>query len=358
MERLKVAALEFVELAETGTELGIVSYSDDADASSGRANEPIFALGADRSDWTDAIRGLTPDNWTNIGAGLRKARDMITSAGGVTANTYIVLMTDGLNNRPQPQATADADLQAAVDDLLADGIPVYVTCTGSDRGLEAQCSEIAAGTSGHYVDSEDASALPDAFVKFHARGAGYEQILSATGLLSKAAPTNVFVEQGSEAVSFVLSWDKKNASAGMTVTHKDTDTDYDSLPMTQGRYLRVENPPPGEWVVNISVGGVVFVDSEYVLSAFSWDCRLVSIGGPLSPARRSRFLLYRAAWKASSAIQRKALWLVSSALTGRKTVLNCTIGAGTEPGAATMFRRTEPSPGSTRTRNLRARTPA
>ncbi len=56
----------------------------------------------------------------------------------------------------------------------------------------------------------------------------------------------------------------------MTVTDPNG-TDYDSLPMIQGRILRVENPVSGEWVVNISVGGDVFVDSECVLSAFSFN---------------------------------------------------------------------------------------
>lgn len=270
MERLRVAAKDFVALAETDTELGIVSYSDDAESTSGRANVPIAALGADRSTWNNAIDGLAPNNWTNIGAGLEKARDMITTAGGVTANTYIVLMTDGLNNRPSPQATADADLQAKIADLLSDGIPVYVTCTGSDRGLASQCSEIASGTGGHYVDSTDAAALPEAFVELHERSAGYQQIASETGILSRFTETNVYVEPGSESVSFTLNWEQASASASMTVTDPDGNN-YDSLPMPQGRYVRVSEPVSGDWIVRISVGGDVFNDSAFVLKAFSFN---------------------------------------------------------------------------------------
>ncbi|MHC4404296.1 MAG: vWA domain-containing protein, partial [Planctomycetota bacterium] len=117
MERLKVAATDFVALAENGTELGIVSYSDDAEAASGHASVPVTALGTNRAAWNNAINGLAPGGWTNIGDGLQKAMDMIAAAGGVTANTFIVLMTDGINNRPAPQAVADADLQAKIDDL-------------------------------------------------------------------------------------------------------------------------------------------------------------------------------------------------------------------------------------------------
>ncbi|UCG88368.1 MAG: VWA domain-containing protein, partial [Gemmatimonadota bacterium] len=87
MERLKVAANDFVTLAESGTELGIVSYSNDAEATSGRQNVAIAALGANRSNWTNAINAMSPNLRTNIGAGLQKAKDMINAAGGVTANT-------------------------------------------------------------------------------------------------------------------------------------------------------------------------------------------------------------------------------------------------------------------------------
>jgi hypothetical protein len=280
MERLKVAAEDFVTLAEDGTELGLVSYSDDAADSSERSNVDINALGEDRSVWTDEIYRLTPDNWTNIGAGLQKAREMITTAGGVTGNTYIVLMTDGLNNKPEPQTTADADLQAKISDLLADGIPVYVTCTGSDRGLDSQCAEIATGTGGHYVDSDSATRLPEVFVDFHERIAGGEPIMSASGQLSKAKKESVFVEQGSESVAFTLIWDNANASAGMTIIDPNNKS-YDSLAMRQGRYFRKSKPVSGEWRVKIEVGGDVFVDSDYVMRAFSKN-RSVSLAASVS----------------------------------------------------------------------------
>lgn len=271
MERLQVAARDFVTLAEDHTEVGIVSYSDDAANSSTRQNVNIGPLGTDRSAWTDEIDRLAPDNWTNIGAGLEKAREMITSADGVTGNTYIVLMTDGLNNRPEPQATADADLQAKIDDLLADGVPVYVTCTGSDRGLDSQCAEIAAGTGGHYVDADSAARLPEVFVKFHERINGGEPIVSERGRLTEKAPEAeypVFVEQGAESVAFTLVWDKANTSASMTVTDPDL-VSHDSQTMPQGRYFRKDNPASGVWRVAIEIEGDVFVETDYVMRVFS-----------------------------------------------------------------------------------------
>ena len=94
------------------------------------------------------------------------------AAGGVTANTCIVLMTDGLNNRPQDDPAGT--LNSALADLLSDGIPVYVTCTGGDLGLSSQCAEIAAATGGFYVDSADAADLPQAFADFHEKVPGFD----------------------------------------------------------------------------------------------------------------------------------------------------------------------------------------
>jgi Mg-chelatase subunit ChlD len=76
MQRLKVAAGDFIATAQNGTELGLQSFASDAETASGRATVPIAALGANRSAWTNAVNGLTPSTRTNIGAGLQKAKDI------------------------------------------------------------------------------------------------------------------------------------------------------------------------------------------------------------------------------------------------------------------------------------------
>lgn len=269
IERLKVAAKNFVSLAENGAELGIVSYATDAAVASGRVEVAIAPLGANRAAWNNAIDGLGPSTRTNIGAGLQNARDLITAAGGVTANTYIVLMSDGLNNEPAPQANADADLNAKIAMLLADGIPVYVTCTGSDLGLASQCSEIGTGTGGHYVDSANAAQLPEAFADFHERIIAHEPVHSVAGDLGKVTPKDpvatTFVEEGSQSASFVLQW--ANPEAGATMVVQDPKGDYhDAQQMTMGRFLRVANPAPGDWRIFVNPRGAAspFVARAYV----------------------------------------------------------------------------------------------
>jgi hypothetical protein len=265
MERLKVAANDFVTLAESGTELGIVSFSTDAVADPiPHANVPIAPLGAVRTTWTNAINGLTPDGWTNIGDGLQKARDMIGPPDGVTANTFIVLMTDGINNRPSPGY--EAHLTGILSTLLADGIPVYVTCTGGDLGLSSQCSEIATATGGFYVDSADAADLPEAFADFHEKISGREAMDSVSGRLAEAKSKKVFVEEGSESVTFTLMWQDEKAAATMILIDP-AGGQHQTFPMPQGRYARIGKPTPGEWEMVIDPRGDV--QGDYVARAYS-----------------------------------------------------------------------------------------
>jgi len=253
LERLKVAAKDFIALAENGTELGIVSYSDDAEADSGRVNVAIAPLGADRTTWNNAINDLAPTAWTNIGAGLQKAKDMIIAAGGVTANTFIVLMSDGINNRPAPQSNADADLQAKINDLMISGIPVYVTCTGGDLGLSSQCSEIAAGTGGFYVDSADSARLAEAFVDIHERISRRDSVSSFSSWLNEKDDI-FFVEEGCESATFTLIWQKLNMEVSMAVIDPNGNQ-YGGKMMPQGEFVRVMNPVPGFWKMNIDWSG-------------------------------------------------------------------------------------------------------
>ena len=253
MERLKVAAGDFIATAENNTEVGIVSYSDDANTANGHAGVAIAALGNNRNNWNNAINNLSPNGWTNIGDGLQKAKDMIVAAGGVTANTYIVLMTDGLNNRPVPQATADADLQAKINDLLASGIPVYVTCTGGDLGLQSQCAEIATGTNGFNADSAQAAKLPENFVDFHERITGHQAIDSVYGNFGKrdaANPIVIYVDEGSQSASFSLLWDDPSARAYAILVDPDG-TEHRMRSIPQGLYTRIANPKVGNWTLRI-----------------------------------------------------------------------------------------------------------
>lgn len=257
IERLKVAANDFISMASDDVEVGIVSYASDAEIASGRVIEAIDDLGTNRGALTAAISGLSPSTRTNIGDGLEKAKDLIIDAGGVTGNTFVVLMTDGKNNEPRPLESAEAHLNTKVAELLAANIPVYVTCTGSDLGLSSQCAEIADGTNGFYVDSADAARLPEAFVGFHESIAGYQPIDSAESDFAKIKsfkPKVVYVDEGSESATFTLLWHDPAADAVLSITDPDGQV-YQAVSMPQGRYATIKDPKPGNWLLSVDPRG-------------------------------------------------------------------------------------------------------
>lgn len=180
IERLKVAANDFIALAPSESEVGIVTYATDV-----TEERVIDSLGSDRSSWNSVIDNMSPDGNTNISAGLLQAKQLISDAGGVTGNTFVVLMTDGLNNEPAPATSANDALEDALSQLQNDGIRVYVTCTGSDFGLQSQCSEIATETGGHYVDSSGSASLPLSFVDIAAFGFGYQKLMQYDSVQSQ-----------------------------------------------------------------------------------------------------------------------------------------------------------------------------
>jgi hypothetical protein len=265
IERLKTAALDFVTLAENGVELGVVSFNDPA------ADEvAIAALVANRVPYTTAINNLCsgPGNctgWTNISDGLQHAKDMIDAAGGVTANTFIVLMTDGINNRPLPNFAAL--LTAKLNQLNGLGIPVYVTCTGGDFGLNSQCAEIAAATGGTYVDSADADNLPEVFSFFHEVIMGGEIVASQEGFSDSGGGYTASVEPGARGASFTLQWRSPNTELALLVTDP-LGMQYFGMPMPLGEYVRVPAPMAGDWTVDIIPGAPTNIPDEYISRAY------------------------------------------------------------------------------------------
>jgi len=321
MSRLQVAASDFVALADSATELGLVSYATNANPGSGRINIAINPLNAaNRAALAAAVTGLGPATRTNIGAGLQTAKDMIDAAGGVTGNTFVVLMTDGVNNEPSPPASAAADLQAKIDDLLSEGIAVYVTCTGGDLGLQSQCSEIAAGTGGFYVDSADAADLPPSFAEIQAFVEGYDMVGEETNMpapvtirgaaqlrnldieslrmhkldkkalkkldrqtarrlrvlpRAKAGEHKFYIEEKSESALFTIQWRHESAQLNALLVSPGGET-YDMNKMPLGQFLKVREPEPGVW--RLRVEGAV-KEFPYETKAYSRNPVMNLAGG-------------------------------------------------------------------------------
>jgi hypothetical protein len=266
LSRLQTAARDFVALAENGTELGMVSFS-----TNGSTDVPLAALSADRTVYDTAINSLTASGATNIGEALQIAHSMIVNAGApLPADTYIVLMSDGINNQSSP------NLNSVLDDIEDDGIPVFVTCTGSDWNLSSQCTHIASATNGFSVDSADSSDLQNSFVLLHEKTRSADPVQTKTGIISSDGSTETFsVENKAESVTFTVTWKDTEQYVSMTVKDPNGVSSYEVSQMDQGLFVRIQQPLPGEWQVRIysRISG-----EPYIAKAFVQN-RVAQLGG-------------------------------------------------------------------------------
>jgi hypothetical protein len=87
------------------------------------------------------------DRFTNIGAGMQKARLELEENGRHWAQKLIVLMTDGIANRPQPTSTAREFVLREAQRAADARFPIVTISLGSaaDKDLMQQVADITAG---------------------------------------------------------------------------------------------------------------------------------------------------------------------------------------------------------------------
>ena len=262
------ATRDFVDFLNDGTDFGLASFAS-ADGSPDPPGEdstkdfPAVAglralnTAADRDDARTAISGLSTrtGGWTRIGAGLREARDMLLEAGGtITLNTTVLLLTDGLNNRPEDDPQADLD--AALTEMADAGIPVFITCIGEARDSE-QCSYIADRTSGRFVDSAETESLYDAFVEFAAMAQGQEITMADTGVPigqgAESAPIPALIEPGAGLARFVVTWTKPSTDLDLNLYHPNgvQEPVGNKIQGSQGEFYFITNPESGTWTMRV-----------------------------------------------------------------------------------------------------------
>lgn len=283
------AAMDFVDLLANGTDFGLVSFAEEA--TKDFPDDPgLRALDstADREDAKDAIddlRGRT-GNKTAIGSGLRAAKAALLEDGGeVTLNTAVLLVTDGINNRPE--GNASGDLVAALDELAAEQIPVFVTCIGEARD-STQCSFIADRTAGRFVDSAAAENLFDTFVEFAAAAQGEEVAALrlnepiSEGDLSAAFP--VLIEPEVESARFVATWTQFDTNLELRLFRPDGTQVPESsfVAASQGGFYRIDAPTPGIWTMRV-FGDQVAAGETYSLRAIVAGSTLHAFGGLGTP---------------------------------------------------------------------------
>jgi len=159
--------LSYMHQVETNDRVGLVSYT----YSDGAAKLEV-PLTTDFSLIETTSRHLQAghyDNYTNIGAGIQRARQELNDNSKPGTYKLIVLLTDGVANRPSNTSAArqyTLDQAAAAE---ADGYPIITISlgAGADTGLMQQVADITGGIhfnvpGGQSVDAYE-SDLMDVF---------------------------------------------------------------------------------------------------------------------------------------------------------------------------------------------------
>jgi von Willebrand factor type A domain len=193
---------------------------------------------------------------THIGAGLRKARDMLLEAGGtISINSSVFFLTDGISNEPWPDPSGD--LEAALSELSDLHVPVFLSCIGEARD-STQCPLIADRTAGQFVDSATTESVHDAFVEFAAqaerKGMAQAQLNVPITQGQISAPLSVVIEPGTQQARFVMSWKNPQSDLDLQLVRPNgTFVSMDERILgTQEEFYRIDVPTAGTWFMRVA----------------------------------------------------------------------------------------------------------
>jgi Mg-chelatase subunit ChlD len=145
----------FFEILDSGKETDRVGFSRYSTSATLEAR-----LTDNYDDINDEVQDSNADGWTNIGAGMEQARRELERAPRPMAVKMMVLMTDGLVNRPTDRSPRGYVLDEAAAAAAAD-IQMITISFGddADQGLMEEVAEICHGESFHVPDNVGAGEL-------------------------------------------------------------------------------------------------------------------------------------------------------------------------------------------------------
>jgi Ca-activated chloride channel family protein len=128
MAAARVAASSFVEGLPDGFQVGVVSFSDQADV--------VVPPTADRDEVVAALGALRADNGTALGDAIARSVDLglttlgeeATQANDEQTPLIVLLLSDGANT------TGDFEPLEAAQKAADAGVPVYTVALGTDEG--------------------------------------------------------------------------------------------------------------------------------------------------------------------------------------------------------------------------------
>jgi Mg-chelatase subunit ChlD len=228
----------------------IVTFSDQASL--------VFGPDTDYNAAQTALNNLTPQQKTNIGAGLETANQALSTVSG--GHKTIFLLSDG---QPTVGLNANQIIDNPVKIARQNNTCIHTIGFGEPGDLDEGLLSTIANESGcgHYFNASLTNygllALENAFIR--SRHASVRNILAEFGgeiKQGETTPPQAFiVPPNQEAMVITINWPGSNLElvvtnpVGQTVDPTQPDT---QLQETKGlKYLIVKNPIPGEWKTSV-----------------------------------------------------------------------------------------------------------
>ncbi|MBN1248314.1 MAG: VWA domain-containing protein, partial [Anaerolineae bacterium] len=292
LEAAQNAGSAFIDFLSDGDEIGVTSFGSGADNV-----YPLSTItGSVRLNAIAAVDSLTPTGQTALGLGAQMGYGQLTGGATVDNRWSLVLLSDGYEN----VAPYWDDVSAGITDAV-----VHTVALGDDaeRSLLQQIAGEKHGTF-FVVDVAPPSAaraavgaaaaaplqmattlpnrLADTYVAIgeleHRRQRLWDEIGTTAG--QEIPPLPVDVEPGLPEAIFVVNWDSPTGFLNVMLSDPDGNavTPDAVTESDTHRQLRVKNPAPGTWTVNVEM---LKPTTEYhlMLSGKSTTTLLAAVGG-------------------------------------------------------------------------------
>jgi hypothetical protein len=295
MEPAKTAAKNFVGLMRLGDEAGVVAFDDQGCDDVGSKSESVFNLTqltteTIRDNVVNSITPLSARGCTSIGGGLQRAQEgpnFLNTASGDNPHA-MVLLTDGFENttpwvRGRPP---DYSHKPATPNNILTSIPektkIYTIALGSTADTDLM-KDVANTTGGKFYESPTILGLLSIYYQIQGDVELGDMADLATGTKGGGNETRIVpVDPNTSEVTFVVGWLQSKARLQLAIEDPagtPVDENYarvEASGQSTYHYLRISDPPPGDWEVRIvrADRGSFLVD--YTFAAFVKDVPLLT----------------------------------------------------------------------------------
>lgn len=257
-DNLRRSAVErFVAVMADGNKTGAVAFDEATPLTIDLAD---LNTSAARESFVSQLSGVAPGNWTNIGAGLSAAVNMLDNERDQSLPSIIVLLSDGNTDMATEDEYKESKHEEAeaIEQARAAGYKIYAVSLNADGTADSsELNQIANATGGEFREVTKADDLQSVYdlwytLLYHTKVVPLNGTFTIPSL--GVAEANLLIKGSPEDYSFT-------SPDGQTFTRADlADSTYTSDSLVA---VKLSQPTPGEWHYTISPTDVQF-EVDYI----------------------------------------------------------------------------------------------